>query len=689
MVRFRLGLSGNPAYPYVAALSLVLLAGCGSKSSSTPVGGTGGKASGGSGSGVDAGVSGSGGNNGNGSGGTANGSGGQSSGTGGSGTGASGGSVASGGTSGSGTSGDTGGAGGSAGTTAGAGGAAGVVGNGGGGAVGGAGKGGGSAGGGSIGTAGATVACQPPIAVTGTAATVTVNLAATPMANVGPDLMGIHTSVYDGVMQSPTTPPLLKAIGVTSLRYPGGSYADSYHWELNTGTHTPAAGAGSNEIYIAMGADFGNFIGLLQNVGANAMITVNYGMNSAGTGPGTPQAAAAWVAYANALPTSTTVIGTDAGGKDWKTAGYWASLRAAAPLAVDDGQNFLRISRPEPVGIRNWEVGNELYGNGYYYGGCGWEPDMHVLYPAAGTTCTGRQGNAALSPKTYGMAVKAFSDAMKAVDPSVKVGGIVHWPYSEYADWNGAMLPQACASMDFAVNHWYAGSTLASLLTVSHVDIPAMYKDLRTAFTTAANGCGAKGATLPIAVTEWGPNTNNPGDLQTALSPPSPGVPTHTQVVGVFAAEAYANFMEQGALAVHWLELHSNTYLGDTDTPSWGYHGAQMAHMLAGVGDSLLPATVAGAAATSLLAHASKHVDGSISVMLTNTSSSATAAVTVAVSGGGTLLGCVGTRYAYTPAPPDMDGTVTSAPIFSATAGDSVAVSVPAYSVVVVVFPKR
>ncbi len=663
-------------------LSLTLGMACSSASSGSKTG-TGGKVASGSG-----GTPGSGGATGNGTGGSATGTGGSVTGTGGSGAGT-GGTVATGGATANGGTANTGGVvggGGTSSTGGSAGGSAGSAASGG--ATAGAG-GVGAVGGSAVATGGAPVACMSPLPVTGAAATVTVNVGATTMATVGPDLMGIHTSVYDGVMQSPTTPPLLKAIGVTSLRYPGGSYADSYHWELNTGTHTPAAGAGSNEIYIAMGADFGNFIGLLKNAGANAMITVNYGMNSKGTGPGTPEAAAAWVAYANALPTNTYAIGMDSGGTDWKTAGYWAALRAAEPLPIDDGQNFLRIMHPDPVGIKNWEVGNELYGNGYYYGGCGWEPDMHVAYPAApATTCTGRQNNAALSPATYGMAVKAFATKMKAVDPTVKVGGIVHWPYSEYADWNGAVLPQACMSMDFAVNHWYAGSTLASLLTVAHTDIPNMYKDLRTALTTAANGCGTKGSTMPIAVTEWGPNTNNAGDLQTALSPPDPGVPTHTQLPGIFAAESYANFMEQGAYSVHWLELHSNTYLGSTDTPAWGYKGAQMAHYLASVGDALIAATVAGAAAPTILAHASKHMDGSVSVMLTNTSSSADAAVTVNVTGG-TTLACVGTRYAYTPVKPDEDGPVESAPIFAAANGGSVAVSVPAYSVVVVAFPKK
>lgn len=535
------------------------------------------------------------------------------------------------------------------------------------------------------------MACAAPSTATGTAATVTVNLAATPLATVGPDFMGVHTSVYDASMQNDTTPALLKAAGVTSLRYPGGSYGDIYHWETNTGT--PArSDNGNSTITIADHADFGSFVGLLQKVGANAMITVNYGSNPSGTGPGAPQEAAAWVAYANGLPTSTTAIGMDAAGNDWKTVGYWAGLRASAPLAVDDGQNFLRIGHPAPVGIKYWEVGNELYGNGFYYGGCGWEADFHSAYQAPPAACTGRTGNAALSPTVYGTAVKAFATAMKAADPNAKVGAIVHWPYNEYADWNGAVLPQACSSIDFVVNHWYAGTTLNSLMTIAHTALPAMYSDLRVALTTAANNCGAKGATMPIGVTEWGPNTlaSQAPEIAAALTPAAPAIPTHTQFPGIFAAESYANFMEQGALTVDWLELHNNTYLGSSDTPAWGYHGAFMATHLAGVGDALLPATVsnAGALMTLLLPHASRHADGSVNVMLTNTSPTTAAAVTVNVTGG-TSLACVGTQFVYSPVNSFEDGPVVSQPIFSSATGASVAVTVPPYSIVVVAFPKR
>ena len=92
--------------------------------------------------------------------------------------------------------------------------------------------------------------------------------------------------------------------------------------------------------------------------------TVNYGT-------GSTNEAAAWVAYANGSTTNTLSLGVDQFGTNWQTVGYWASLRAAAPLGQDDGKNFLRISRAAPLGFKYWEIGNECYGT--------WETDSNAV----------------------------------------------------------------------------------------------------------------------------------------------------------------------------------------------------------------------------------------------------------------------------------------------------------------------
>ena len=144
--------------------------------------------------------------------------------------------------------------------------------------------------------------------------------------------------------------------------------------------------------------------------------------------------------------------------------------------------------------------------------------------------------------------------------------------------------------------------------------------------------------------------------------------PAGSQLAGIFAAESYAQFMEQGAASVHWLELHNSGYLAGidatndpftmvNDTPRWGYHGARIAHFLAGGNDTMVQATVSGTFGTQLKAHASLHTDGAVSVMMTNTNSNVAAKVTMNVSGGaGTALDCVGARYAYLPVNGDQDG---------------------------------
>ncbi len=584
-----------------------------------------------------------------------------------------------------------GGAGGS-GATGGRGGMGGATTTGGRGGTGGAtatgGRGGGAGGGG-------TVACQAPTTATGTEATVNVNLG-TVRSTVSPELMGVQTSVSDDNLGRTTTPNLLANVGVRSLRYPGGAYADVYHWTLHTGTATPTAGSPTEALHIAANSHFGAFVTLMANVGANALITVNYGTNTTATGPARPQEAAAWVAYANGSPSNTTSIGVDADGKDWQTVGAWAGLRAAAPLATDDGMNFLRISHSAPVGIKYWEIGNEIYGNGYYAGGCGSEADLHVPYPATGSTCTDRSNNAALSPATYGAGVKAFSIAMKAVDPTIKIGGIVNASTTEFTNWNTMALPQMCASMDFAVFHWYAGKSLPGLLGVAEMEVPPMFTRLRSVLSTAAYNCPAN---LPIALTEWGPNTAA-GNVALPMST-STAAPVGSQIVGLFAAETYAHLMEQGALSAHWRELHDSSYLAPVDrtndpftsvadTPRWGYHGQYIAHQLASGNDKMVQANVnGGLLGSAIKAHASLHADGSIAVMITNTHNLMAGNVTVNVTGGGTALGCVGTRYVYAPINTDQDGNVTSAPIFSAADGLSVNVAVPTYATVVVSFPKR
>ena len=135
--------------------------------------------------------------------------------------------------------------------------------------------------------------------------------------------------MWDGNLDTPPTIALLREMGTRTLRCMGGSLSDNYHWvtDLTVGTDWPGPWPSS----------FANLLHAATNIGAQVVTTVNYGT-------GSTNEAAAWVAYANGATTNTLSLGRDQFGTNWQTVGYWASLRAAAPLGHDDGKNFLRIS---------------------------------------------------------------------------------------------------------------------------------------------------------------------------------------------------------------------------------------------------------------------------------------------------------------------------------------------------------
>ncbi len=215
------------------------------------------------------------------------------------------------------------------------------------------------------------------------------------LATVTDTAVGVNHAIWDSQLGTPAVADLLKDAGVRMLRYPGGSYADIYHWK----DHTAPGG------YVAPNTDFDTFMAGARRTGAEPMIIANYGT-------GTAQEAADWVRYANV------------------TKGYDATY---------------------------WTIGNENYGNGHY--GSAWEADDH----------------ADKSPEEYADNVVAYSRAMKAVDPTIKIGAVLtmpgNWPDGivgggDTGTWNQEVLTRAGDAIDFADVHWYpGGGTAAETLT--------------------------------------------------------------------------------------------------------------------------------------------------------------------------------------------------------------------------------
>ena len=328
---------------------------------------------------------------------------------------------------------------------------------------------------------------------------------------------GINDAAWDSHLLDSGVPNLLHQAGVKVMRYPGGSTSDYYKWQSNTAlTCSICGGVNSSDTFDA-------FMGVVKATGAQAMITVNYGS-------GTPQEAAGWVQYANK------------GGPGYN-----------GPVPTYPGGS----STGNTYGIKYWEIGNELYGNGTY--GATWEYDINGLGPA-----------------TYANNVVAYSHAMKAVDPGIKIGLVLtapgNWPdgvtsASSPQPWNDTVLPVACSSIDFVVAHWYAqgptGESDAGLLgapengestAVSFTpSIPSMVSTLRSKINQY---CGSHASAVQIMVTETNSVSFNPGKQTVSL------------VNALFMDDDYMNWLENGVTNVDWWDLHNSIMPNDNNSPS-------------------------------------------------------------------------------------------------------------------------
>lgn len=286
-------------------------------------------------------------------------------------------------------------------------------------------------------------------------------------------------------------------------------------------------------------------------------------------GTGTPQEAAGWVQYANV------------------TKGY---------------------------GDKYWEIGNENYGNGYY--GADWEADSH----------------ASKSPTTYANEVLQYATAMKAVDPTIKIGAVLtlpgNWPdgvlaSGDSADWNRTVLSIAGSAIDFAIVHWYPNGTGAATALGEPAQLTGELSQLRTEIDKYA---GANGPNLGIALTEV-----NAGQFE------------DTQPDALFGADTYFTALEQGVFTVDWWDTHNGPQSistapdGATDFQDWGvlssgscvgatcepamntpfptYYAISMLSKVGGPGDQMVRA---GSDQSLVAAHAVRQADGNLAVMLVN-----------------------------------------------------------------------
>jgi alpha-L-arabinofuranosidase len=399
--------------------------------------------------------------------------------------------------------------------------------------------------------------------------------------------LGVGVAVWDQHMTDDAIPALLRNVGYGVIRYPGGSYSDLYHWK--TASATKGLDFTAN---IQPKTDFDSFMGIVRNSHATPLITVNYGSNQGGTGGAEPSEAADWVRYAN---------------------------------------------KEKHYGVKYWEIGNEIYGNGFY-NGQPWEIDFHA---PRGLSRSQILHNPNLGPDVYGANVAKFSQAMKAVDPSVKIGAVLTfpgaWPDGQQPSWNDGVLSKCVQDIDFVVVHWYPASR--SLTDLDKVPGPLKrLRELVDHYSPKRH--------LAIWMTEG--NTSGNG----------------MQLIGaLFAADHFLTWWENGADNVDWWDMHnglsakSATDYDDSgmlssgmssngvvqpaaNTPFPPYFGTLLASKVAQPGDKFV--SVSEATAT-LKVHAVRKSNGQLGLLIINEDPNNSADVRIDVSG--FTPGENGTRY--------------------------------------------
>ncbi len=377
---------------------------------------------------------------------------------------------------------------------------------------------------------------------------------------------GIGVAVWDEHMTDRVIPGLIRDAGFQVIRYPGGSYSDLYHWK----THSSTRGY---EATIRPANGFDGFMKIAQAAKTDVLITVNYGSNPDGTGGADPQEAADWVRYAN---------------------------------------------RDHRYGVKYWEIGNEVYGNGFY-NGKGWELDLHAPLSANPADIL---KNPKLGPQMYGEQVAAFSKAMKAIDPTIKVGAVMTtpggWPDGEAPRWNPTVLKACGSNIDFVVIHWYGEGRTAEAGLRSLQVVPELVHQMRRLVDTY---CGTRAKNIKIWMTE--------GDMSGFNSQP---------VSALFAADHFLTWFESGADHVNWWNLHNGLHVenGKADdqgilssghseggftqppvnTPFPAYYGVKMASSLFGPRGAKLLAV--SSPDDHVRVHAMVRADGQLGVMLIN-----------------------------------------------------------------------
>ena len=155
--------------------------------------------------------------------------------------------------------------------------------------------------------------------------------------------------MWDSDLDTPQTLTVADQHGHAALRFPGGSDSDDYHWVYNR----------QDDDNWSWATSLANFIHVITNLNAAAMITLNYGT-------GSTNEAAAWVAYVNASTANTQSLGVDANGHQLANGGILGLIARGRAAGNGRRQKLPPHLAAGAAGFQvlgDWQRGLRLLGN--------------------------------------------------------------------------------------------------------------------------------------------------------------------------------------------------------------------------------------------------------------------------------------------------------------------------------------
>ncbi len=381
---------------------------------------------------------------------------------------------------------------------------------------------------------------------------------------LNPLLLGTNLPAWvsPGKLDKPFFFDSIEKSGTTLLRLPGGSWSNAYSW-------AGCQASDDSDCYWTWALRPSDFMEVMVRTGLPAMWTVSFN--------GTPEEAAALVAFFNGEVGDETTIGADQRGTGWKTVDHWARWRA-------------ELGYSEPVPIAYWEVGNEIYGAvesaGPHCAPWGWEEVA---------TCDGVEYVEGVDDQ---QGFLDFAAAMRAVDPTIEIGAVGVVGQSEWGNWGKEVLAGTRDQADFYVMHHYGfdgDMNVEAALAMPYETWSWAMDDFAQAATEASVD-----PALAVAVTEYNLVSFLDADVEARM----------TQAINMFyMAETIGEMSVTGVdIATQWNLMNGTAWNGtdygivDVDTGEiapqfyalrlWSLMGATLLPVTAGVDEVSAYATI-------------------------------------------------------------------------------------------------